>query len=1026
MFFTREKLGYEKIFRKVFLNMCNVGSCLDWLKWFNFPYDPFFDKPLETDDEFQTLMVVDKTLEESISGFTSQIQKIPQICLIAGERGVGKSTAMYYASQLLRKDGGFPVYIGLHHTQVDASSKPAEVIKRDLLETISIEIIRCLSSDYPELFTRHKQRLVGLMNYLGYSYDPYTGFLPDIMPVHLSYPDLEKHILELAKFVKDLGLSLLLSVDNLDKVKKMESTQTFMGSAFGQTFFENLRKRGVSIIFAVASRFLKIQEEDRDLNYLSRTINIPVLIPNQAIDLIEKRIKHCKSPPPKNPLTKEAIMQICLNKHGITRDILTEARNLCMSAGNLEVTRIDKEFVQSGLVSFNPNRTFYDLMDSSEAIKDYMMQLLNLQTFLNPEECVQAGSALQSIAKGEVTKMPNKVHAVLLSSGIITQKPGQKRKYTFTGEIEQLLKVCEKKGWSRIDFLRWITSTEGHKVAVTGTPGIRASSSLERFSPIVEPTKHVVYIREKGIEKDFPAEELMRDVEERLRLAKITMHRIGRLGWDDIDGKTVYLDLYSSLTNFLIAFSKLYLVRVSKSIPRVRSARRFDLIQATMSILQNETGATIASWHRILRLRANVLGLKEGQFSPSHADLKAALIDFEEILNELSSLWREILSKQEITPRPTDKRIQDAITKLCNIASILRYSFERSEYMSVEVDREEEYRAGFLPYPTNEVTFDVVKEKQIKDKEGKVRSSFLIACVHPIGKGRASSKDILGFIDKCKHLINTIESKEELLSNYWPRYYLVFVSLRGFERGVTATLSAIDKPPKSKVTLLNALRLDSLLSDLEYTVKLGRAEGQFEELSSKSLEDLLRLRMKVTETIRDKHQKETTILLADLKEFTHRTEEDALESAEAVQRLSDIFDKNVTANGGNGTQTEGDSYIACFDQAENAVTAALSTLQELEAYNMTVDEKKQIRARIGINSGFAFFKKGQPFVGSVVNLASRAMREVEAGKIAVTYWTKKKIKSQKGFRLRSLGQKTLKGFERPIDLYEAQRVDATK
>ena len=992
---------------------------LNWLKWFGFPYDPFFDKPLETDSELEKLLVISRTLNESISSFVSQIRKIPQICIIAGERGVGKSTAMYYAAKLLREEGGFPVYIGLHHTQVDASGKPVEELKRDLLEIISVEIIRCLFLYYREFFERNKSRLIELMKYLGYSFDPSTGFLPDLVTTHLAYPDLEKHILELASFVKNSGLNLLLMIDNFDKVKKPERVQNFLGSAFGQTFFTNLRQRGASVILAVAPRFLEIQAQDRDLNYLSRAINIPITVPNQAIDLIKKRIENCKTPAPSNPFTNKAIIHISLNKQGITRDILTEARNLCMSAGNLEVSRIDKKFVESGLVSFNPNRTFYDLMESSETIKDYMIQLLDLQTLLKPDECLQAGSALASIAKGEVTKMPNRVHGALLELGIIVQKPGEKRKYTFTSQIEDLLKAVEIKGWRRVDFLRWITSTEGHDVAVTGTPGIRASQSLESFGPIPEPTKSVVYIRTKGIERDFPVAELMFDAEKRLRFAKEKMRRIGKLSWDDIDNKTVYLNLYSSLINFLVAFSKLYLACMSKSIPRVRSAHRFDLIHATANIIQTEIGKSISSWHRVLRVRANILGIREGQFSPSHADLKSALEDFEAIINELTSLWREILSKQEIVAQPLDERMQEAITKLSNIASILRYSFERPEYTSVEVDREEDYLVGFLPYPTNKVMFDVVREKRMKDTGGNVCSSFFIAGLQPIQKGRGSSKDILGFINGCKYLVNFIEIKEKSLSAYWPRYYLVFVSLKGFDRGISAVLAACEKPPRSKITLLDKHRLISLEKGLESTIKLGRAEGEFEELSSRSLEDLLRLRIKAADAIRDKYEKATTILLADLKEFTPRTEEDSLEAAEAVQRLSDILDKNVTKNGGTGTQTEGDSYIASFDKAENAIIAALSALKELEEYNRTVDRKKQILVRIGINSGFALFRKGQPFVGSVVNLASRAMREVEAGKIAVTYWTKKKVKPQEGFRLRSLGQRKFKGVDRPIDLFEA-------
>jgi class 3 adenylate cyclase len=88
--------------------------------------------------------------------------------------------------------------------------------------------------------------------------------------------------------------------------------------------------------------------------------------------------------------------------------------------------------------------------------------------------------------------------------------------------------------------------------------------------------------------------------------------------------------------------------------------------------------------------------------------------------------------------------------------------------------------------------------------------------------------------------------------------------------------------------------------------------------------DLLRLRIKAADVIKDKFQKKTTVLLADLREFTRRTEEDSLGSAATVQRLSDILDKKVTENDGKGTQTEGDSYVACFDEPKNAVIAALS------------------------------------------------------------------------------------------------------
>jgi len=990
------------------------------LKWFNFPYDPFFDKPLETDSEFKSLLVMTKGLKETISGFVSQIHKIPHLCLIAGERGVGKSTAMYYAGENLRKNGGLSVYIGLHHTKVDASNKPVDELKRDLLEIISVETIRSLSSQFPETFQRNRRRYVDLMGFLGFTFEPSVGFLPDITPVHLSYPDLEKHILELIQFLNThAGMRILLMIDNLDKVKKIESVQTFLGSAFGQTFFHHLRQRGASTMIAVGPRFLAVQKLDRDLNYLSRVIDIPCLIPNQAFNLIEKRITNCAATPPENPFPKEALFEICLMKHGVTRDILTESRNLCMSAGNLEVSQIDKKFVKSGLISFNPNRVFYELMDSSESIKNSILKLLGLQTVLNPDQLAEAGSALQSIAAGKITKIPDRAHAALLDLGIILQKHGEKRKYTFNSEIESLLKTCESKGWVRSDFLGWITTSEGHEVAIIGTPGLRAFQTLEGFGPVTEPSRESVIINVSRIERTFSASEMKRDAEIRLKLARKIMERVGKLSWDDIDCKTVYVDLYNSLVNFLVAYSKLYLASISKSMPHVRSVRKFDLVRSTKSIIQSETGKMINSWHRVLSLRANVLGIRLGERSPSHAELKTAFLDYEEVVKELSSLWQEILVTQETVAQPRDERMIKATDRLNNIASLLRYSFEKPEYLSVEKD-EEEYLVGFQTFPTHKVSFDVVREKKIKDEEGSPCSSFFISCVHPVLRGRATTKDIIAFIAKCKYLTDLIESKEESVSNYWPRYYLAFVGLNGFDRGITAAITATDLPEKSKITLLNDRRLADFETDLIATARTEIASSEFEDLGS-SLEDLLRIMIKASDVIREKFQKTCTVMLADLKEFTQRTEEDILEAAVAVQRLSDMFDRNVLKYGGKGTQTEGDAYVAAFDRAEDATNAALSTLEELYEYNKGVGTKKQILVRVGINSGYAIFKKGQPFVGTVLNLAARAMRELGPGKICVTYYALKSMKSQKGFKFRSLGLKDLKGFPRPIDLYEASR-----
>ncbi|GAF94150.1 unnamed protein product, partial [marine sediment metagenome] len=235
-----------------------------------------------------------------------------------------------------------------------------------------------------------------------------------------------------------------------------------------------------------------------------------------------------------------------------------------------------------------------------------------------------------------------------------------------------------------------------------------------------------------------------------------------------------------------------------------------------------------------------------------------------------------------------------------------------------------------------------------------------------------------------------------------------------------AAISATNIPKRSDVLLLNSYRLRGYESDLRSTFQIQKETGNFDEI--KSCEDLLRIRIKATDAIRKNFEKKTVILIADLKEFTPRTEEDCVEAAEAVQRLSDILNEEVSKNGGKGTPTEGDSYVASFDQVEEAITTALDTMNRLAEYNNRVEPKRQIMVRIGINSGFAIFMRGQPFIGSVLNLAARAMKEVDPGKICVTRYALKTVKNPKKLRFHTLGLKTLKGIQNPVELYEVERV----
>ena len=212
---------------------------------------------------------------------------------------------------------------------------------------------------------------------------------------------------------------------------------------------------------------------------------------------------------------------------------------------------------------------------------------------------------------------------------------------------------------------------------------------------------------------------------------------------------------------------------------------------------------------------------------------------------------------------------------------------------------------------------------------------------------------------------------------------------------------------KSEVRIVDYFGLKGLTNKLKPARRLPSeiSEKDVDEFRKQDLEQLLRIRLHTARIIRKKFQKSKTILLADMKDFTQRTARDVLEAAEAVQKMSDIFQKNVEKYGGLGANTEGDSFIATFDKPEQALLAALKSIEELQGYNQGVSRERQIQVRIGMCVGQVILKREIPFIGNAVNIAARVMKMTEANQVFVTKDLYKEISSFRKFEFESMGLK---------------------
>ena len=1000
---------------------------MDWCEWFGFEFDPFFDKPLESDKEIEALMVIEKKIDEQVNPLIRQMKIVPFICLVAGERGIGKSTFLYYANSLSAKANCLPVYVALDHTQVEFSAKPPYEIQKSLMYEFASKLLDAVEKR-KDFFNSNRTALFELARFIGVAYNELDGFVPSKERFRVDLFELKRYILATIRLLQKSNIPILLSVDNLDRIGDSMVLESFFKAPGAQSLFDELRKEGVSLLIAMSNDFMRIQKRNSYLNYLNQSVVLGDLSPNQVLELVKKRIAFSNSPSPSNPFDEKAVYAIGMRKKGITREILTEARSLCSKAYEQRLNRITEEFTLKGLSSFDECRTFYEIVDENENAKMGAISLCELASHseVATEEAVKV---ICSVEEGKSTAIKSEFLAQLIDFSIV--RPTVSEEYTFTQPVTELFAAIRKSSWHFENFLSWIFAKESMKVLVTGVPGTNIIQAIEAFGPIPLPKSRTINIVVGGTCETYPSSKILEDAKRSLEDSRYIASSVGKLTWDDIDNVKTYQNVYWALCHFLDAFSRLYICCASSSAIKIKSWKRDDFYENTIHHCQEEFGVSFASFFRFQHFTANINGIVRGGFVPSHSNVRTAFEDYETIVREFTQVWQGVCSKTCQLEAP-DKQHDETVQMVGEFSSLLGYTNRRPEFQQFNVNGEEYLRLGFSKFPLNDESVDMVAEKMITDRLGSVQPSYFIADVSPVSDRRTTSKDILTFIKKVSDLTSLIgqSCQDFRMPEGFPKYFLLYVSTCGFDSGIGAATKTAQLPANSQILTIDRNGLQNLIRNLRLPnrfIALKNADEQDANVMlQKNLEALLSLRLKIAEIVHEKYEKTTTIMLADLENFTGRTEENRLESAETVVKMSQILTGEVERYGGKGMNVEGDSYIAFFDKADQAVEAALKAVETIENYNETVLDQKKIRIHIGLSSGEILFNNGFPFVGDAVNIAARIMKKVDSNRVVISETTYKEICGFRGFDFIDKGLEELKGIKKPVRIYEIHLKEIVK
>jgi adenylate cyclase len=125
------------------------------------------------------------------------------------------------------------------------------------------------------------------------------------------------------------------------------------------------------------------------------------------------------------------------------------------------------------------------------------------------------------------------------------------------------------------------------------------------------------------------------------------------------------------------------------------------------------------------------------------------------------------------------------------------------------------------------------------------------------------------------------------------------------------------------------------------------------------------------------------IFAADVAGYSRLMSQDEAGTLRALAAAREIMDSLIVEHGGRIANTAGDSVLAEFPSAVDAVQCALAIQEKLVEANGWVPEERRLQFRIGIHLGDVAIRGGD-LLGEGVNIAARLEGVAEPGGVCLS------------------------------------------
>ena len=160
------------------------------------------------------------------------------------------------------------------------------------------------------------------------------------------------------------------------------------------------------------------------------------------------------------------------------------------------------------------------------------------------------------------------------------------------------------------------------------------------------------------------------------------------------------------------------------------------------------------------------------------------------------------------------------------------------------------------------------------------------------------------------------------------------------------------------------------------------------------------------------------LLIGDVVGYSRLMSEDSMETLRVLNERRRVWGAEITRVGGHLVNAPGDSILAEFESALDAVHCALAVQQEFGRDNRALPPSRQMHFRVGITVG-EVLDQGGDLYGEGVNIAARLESMVDPGQICVSENVYQLVRPNLHVPMEFIGEKALHNIP---DLVRAYRI----